>query len=142
MSNEHDEGKSFMPVDVGDFDSAAEAADKVLVPSQYSVSIKDWRHGQGPKAQYISWQLSTVNCPDPEDNDFPLFYSTPIEGRGQRMLVKFLQAVGQKWEGSQITPEFCDSLIGLELMIETSIENWEGADRARVKKVLAPVNAV
>ena len=134
-----EENKSFMPVDAGDFDEAAEKADKVLVPGQYKVVIKDWSHGQGEKAQYIAWQLSTLECPDPDDNDFPLWQNTPIEGRGLRMFIKWLQALGQRWEGGQITPELCDSLIGLELTVETGVSTNPntGEPRAEVKRPIA-----
>jgi len=139
-----EEGKTFMPVEVGDWDAAVEASEKILVPAHYKVVIKDWQHGQGPKAQYISWQLATLDCPDPDDNDTPLWHNTPIDGRGFRIFVKFMQALGQRVEGGAVTPEMCNSLVGLELTVETgvSVNPNTGEDRAEVKQVIAAVNGV
>jgi hypothetical protein len=138
-----DEGsKAFMPVDVADYDAAVEKADYVLVPGEYKVTIEDWNHGQGAKAQYIAFKLKTLDAPNPDDNGITLTLFAPIEGAGFSIFTRFCQAVGQKWEGRQVTPEFCDSVIGSELMVETSLETYQGEERAKVKKCIAAANTM
>ena len=137
-----EEGIMFNPVEVGDFDDAVEKANKQLIPAVYRVRIEKAKHGQGDKAQYINWQLNTLDCPDPEDNDFTLFHITPIEGRGFRIFTDFCQALGVRWEGGSVTPDFIQSCYGLELNVETSIEEYEDKPQTRVKKVVAAIAAV
>lgn len=138
---EEAENKTFMPVDVGTFDEAEEKANYILPPGQYKVRINNWGHGQGAKAQYVYWDLHTIDCPDVADNDQFLRLYTPIEGPGFNIYTNFCRAVGVKWEGTQITPEFCNSLVGSELEVETSIENYMGDDRPKVKNTIAASSA-
>jgi hypothetical protein len=137
-----EESKSFMPVDVDEYDAAVDKADYVLVPGEYKVTIEDWEHKQGPKCQYILFKFKTLDCPNPDDNGIPLSLIAPIEGAGFNIFTRFCQAVGQKWEGRQVTPEFCDSVVGLELNVETSIETYMEVDRAKVKRCIAASNMV
>ena len=133
---------------VGDFDETEEKLNKLLPPDVYRVRTHSARHGQGPKAQYLNWRMDTIDCPDPDDNGTPLYHITPIEGKGLRIFIDFCRACGVKWEGGVITPDFVEGLYGLELSIETGIEDYQGPNdaepvpRVRVKKVVAAVNTV
>ena len=142
MAEAQEEALSFNPVEVGDFEEALETANKILVPGVYRTRIVKATHGQGPKSQYLMWQLETLDCQDPEDNGQMLFYITPIEGRGFNIFTDFCQALGVKWEGRQITPEFAESVYGLEVNVETGIEEYEKKPRARVKKIIPASDSV
>lgn len=137
------EGAAFTPVEVGDFDEAVEEDNKVLAPGMYQATIMGWKHSYGKtekKTQYIGWRLETVNCPDPEDNGYTLWYNTPIEGRGKSMLIRFCQALGQRWEGDAFTPDFCDSLIALEVTVETAITTYNNKQRCEIRRAIASGN--
>lgn len=136
-TTEEAENKTFMPVDVPTYDEAEAKADYILPPGQYKVRLDDWGHGQGAKAQYVYWDMRTIDCPATEDNEQFLRLYTPIEGPGFNIFTNFCRSVGVKWEGGQITPEFCNNLMGSELEVETSIENFQGDDRAKVKSTIA-----
>ena len=133
---------TFDPVEVGDFDEAEEKANRVLVPAQYNTKIVKATHGQGDKAQYLRWQLETLDCEDPEDNGFMLWHSTPIEGRGIGILIDFCNALGVKWPEGQVTPEWVEEQYGSELTVETGIGNFEGRDRSEVKKCVPAIDTV
>ena len=114
------------------------------MPDVYRARIDSVQHKQGPKAQYLGWRLKTIDCVDPDDNDYTLFFNTPIEGRGLGMFTDFCTACGVRWEGGVITPDFVNSLKGLELNVETSItvNPNTGKDQTNVKKCVAQIDAV
>jgi hypothetical protein len=130
------EGLIFDPVEVGDFDEVEAAMNRVLAPAEYQVRIVKAVHGRGEKAQYLRWTLEVVDAIDPEDNGFMLWHSTPIEGRGLGILTAFCHAVGQKWQ-TPLSPEWVESLYGLELNVEVTIGEWQGKARNEIKKVIA-----
>lgn len=136
MADTQSEGLIFDPVEVGDFDEVDEQLNRVLVPAEYTVRIVNAVHGRGEKAQYLRWQLEVIDAIDPEDNGFPLWHSTPIEGRGLGILTAFCHAVGQKWQ-TPISPEWVESLYGLELTVEVTIGEWQDKPRNEIKRAIA-----
>lgn len=134
----------FDPIEVGDFDEAVEKANKVLPPSNYRCRVVSAQHKRGPKAQYLGWRLEVIEAAEVDDNGYTLFYNTPIEGRGLGMFTDFCMALGVRWEGGVITPDFVNNLYGLELTVETSITTNPNTnkDQTNVKKVIAQIDAV
>ena len=142
MAQDQEGGLMFNPIEVGTYEEVDEKVNKVLTPGIYSVRIVSATHGQGEKAQYLRWKLEVVDAVDPEDNGFSLWHSTPIEGRGLGILNAFCNAIGRRWQGRQITPEWVESLFGLELNVEISIREYEGRAQNEIKKAIAKVNSL
>ena len=136
MADATEAGLSFDPVDVGDFDEVEEKINRVLVPGEFHVRIVSADHRQGAKAQYLGWRLEVIDSAAPEDNGYPRFYNTPIEGRGIGILVSFCNALGTKVP-TPLTAEWVESLYGLELDVEVTVGEYNGNTRNEVKKAIA-----
>jgi|10_taG_2_1085330.scaffolds.fasta_scaffold10426_7 hypothetical protein len=134
-----DQGLPALDIEMGEYDDVEEEANKKLDPGPYRVRIvqePEARFGQDSGKQYLAWRLQTVDCADPDDNNFTLFYNTPLEGKGRVIFFKFIESLGQRWEGSRISTEFLQGLVGLEFNVEVGIRTWNDQESNEVKRVL------
>ena len=133
------EGLPALDIEMGEYDDLESEANKKLDPGPYRVRIAgppEARFGQESGKQYLAWRLQTVECSDPADNNFTLFYNTPLEDKGRVIFFKFIEGLGQRWEGSSVTTEFLEGLVGLEFNVEVGIRTWNDQESNEVKRIL------
>lgn len=136
------EGLPALDIEMGEYDDMEEEANKKLDPGPYRVRISqspEAKFGQDSGKQYLSWRLVTVDCADPDDNGFMLFYNTPLEGKGRVIFFRFIESLGQRWEGGRIDTAFLEGLVGLEFNVEVGIRTWNDVESNEVKRVLANI---
>lgn len=132
-----EEGLGALDIEVGDYDEVEAEVNKLLDPGDYQVRVADVpesRFGQASGKQYLAWRVVTVGAEDPENNNYSLFFNTPLEGKGRGIFFSFITALGMRWEGSRITSEFIEGLVGLECIAEVGIRTYEGRESNEVKR--------
>jgi len=130
---------SALDIDIGDYDDLDAEVNKKLDPGQYTVRVAappESKFGQESGKQYLAWRLETVDCDDPADNNYSLFFNTPLEGKGRAIFFRFIEALGQRWEGSRVTSDFLDGLVGLECTATIGIRTWNDQESNEITRVL------
>lgn len=82
----------------------------------------------------FSWELRVVNNEDPDVNGTPLFYNTPLKGKGKMFLQDLYEGCGLKWVGSEV--DLPEDLLGRACMVSVNNYVFEGVERHGVKSIL------
>lgn len=89
---------------------------------------------QGPKAKYLKATLKI--CSGDYDGQL-LWTNLPIDGKGAGIFIDFVNKVtGSELEAGEIHDVDTDNLIGERVDAVVIVEEFEGEDRAQVKRLL------
>ena len=129
-----------LDIEIGSYDEVEAEANKILAPGIYRFAIQKLpvvKHSKEKGNPFLAWELKTIDCADPADNNFTIFYNTPLEGKGRGIFLRFCNACGKVWEGNRLTGAFIETFLGVELMGEVSIREYQGKEQNELKSVQA-----
>jgi len=119
---------------VGDYQEV-EKLSEPIPPGTYECEIYNGEEATSSKGTpMIAWELRVINNDNLDLNGTPLFYNTPLEGKGRMFLQQLYKGCGQAWKGSEV--DLPEDLLGLACMVSVNNYIYEGQKRAGVKAIL------
>ena len=130
--NAAEEATKIQPLPEGDYEFQIESAE----------IVQCGENSKTPGRPMVKWTLRTINADDPQHNNRPLFYNTPLPWTNPQtgefddsalgFLVALTKAVGRPWNGTSLNT---DEYIGLTGLMRVGVREYNGELRNEVKKL-------